>query len=422
MIDNNTNTVLAMDKIYFESPDSWEDELFDTTEYAMELDKRNAVLEGISVYLKIDTNDVKSIVKELNDRYRKMGIAEGVPKSVKNWIAGTPVNPAYRANLYNLCLALKMDLEKTKIFFLKNYMTIPFNYKDRVDAIYYYGISHELDYRAIKGLLDEFESIDEISGSSDDDTAMVGGYISEIDDLNKFKEYLKQHTYSKDAQYNTAIQEINNLILADAKLAEIERGLKPELIKAYEDKDANQYEETALVRGNDKKNQINIAGLLYVIYGYDNQERYTNHKTKIAKCEYLPKAFRENFPNDIEFSRIMHKDASPDVYRKAIIILKFYNFFCSNLVMSIYETDSVSEKTKKKMTLEEYWERDPEDIEADLDDFYYETSKLLAKCGFVQMYARNPFDWLMLYCAKSTDPLDTLRELLMQRYTDMDED
>ena len=89
--------------------------------------------------------------------------------------------------------------------------------------------------------------------------------------------------------------------------------------------------------------------------------------------------------------------------------------------MSIYETDLITEKTRKKISLEEYRERDVDDIEADLEDFYYETSKLLAKCGFVQMYARNPFDWLILYCAKSTDPLDTLRELLMQRYIDMDE-
>ena len=89
--------------------------------------------------------------------------------------------------------------------------------------------------------------------------------------------------------------------------------------------------------------------------------------------------------------------------------------------MSIYGTDQVSDKSKKIMSIQEYRERDSEEIEKDLDDFYIETSNTLAKCGFVQMYARNPFDWLILYCAKSTDPLDAFRELLMQRYTDMDE-
>ena len=103
MFDDNTNTVSAIDRIYEEDPDSWEEDLFDSTEYAMELDRRNPVLEGICKYLKLDEKDNKGIIKELNKKYREMGIDDGVPKSVKNWISGTPANPAYRANLYNLC-------------------------------------------------------------------------------------------------------------------------------------------------------------------------------------------------------------------------------------------------------------------------------------------------------------------------------
>lgn len=32
MIENNKNTTMAMDKIYFEDPTDWEDYLFDSTE------------------------------------------------------------------------------------------------------------------------------------------------------------------------------------------------------------------------------------------------------------------------------------------------------------------------------------------------------------------------------------------------------
>lgn len=421
MIVDNTKTVLAMDKIYFESPESWEEGLFDSTEYAMELDSRNPVLEGVCNRLGINNTEIKIIIKELNKRYRAIGIEEGVPKSVKNWLSGTPVNPAYRTNLYNLCLALELNLEETIEFFLKNYLTIPFNYKDRIDAIYFYGISNQLNYHTIKEMIIEFGDDDNQITKSDEKTEMIGGNIAEIDDLEIFKEYLKQHTYSKKDQYNTAVKEINDLIIENARYAEIERCLKPELKKAREDKEGNLGTVSSLFRNSDKDNNINIAGLLYIIYGYDNQDRYSSHKAKISKCESLPKAFRENFPNDIEISRIIRKEASPDVYRKAIIIMKFYNYFCSNLIMSIYGTDQVSDKLKKIMSIQEYRERDSEEIEKDLDDFYIETSNTLAKCGFVQMYARNPFDWLILYCAKSTDPLDAFRELLMQRYTDMDE-
>lgn len=76
MIDNREETVLAMDKIYFESPDAWEDELFDSTEYAMDLDKRNPVLEGVIKHLELeayieDDAVVKAATKELNKRYRE---------------------------------------------------------------------------------------------------------------------------------------------------------------------------------------------------------------------------------------------------------------------------------------------------------------------------------------------------------------
>lgn len=112
MFDNNTKTEMAMDTIYFEDPASWGEDLFDSTEYAMELDKRNPVLEGVIERLKdlnicIDMEDKKGLIKELNRRYRQIGISEGLPKSVKNWLEGTPVNPSYRANLYNLCIALE---------------------------------------------------------------------------------------------------------------------------------------------------------------------------------------------------------------------------------------------------------------------------------------------------------------------------
>lgn len=96
---------------------------------------------------------------------------------------------------------------------------------------------------------------------------------------------------------------------------------------------------------------------------------------------------------------------SADTIRKTLIIFKFYNFFCSEL--------------NNYSSFKEYYERygeDEEEINEVLDDFYWETSALLEKCGFVQLYARNPFDWLILFCAKSLDPMDSLRELLRARW------
>lgn len=423
MIENNKYTVMAMEKIFDGGMDDWEVEgyLFDSTEYAMELDRRNPVLEGVverlnQLDVQVTCEDKKEIVKEINSRYINMGIGEGVPRTVRNWISGTPVNPAYRENLYNLCMALEMNTEQVKAFFLKNYMTIPFNFKDRVDAIYYYGISRSLSYVEILQLLSEFKDDEDRNSDCFENTRLIGNYIMEIDDIEVFREYLRYNSYGRKKQYETAANAIVDLAVENAGYAEKERSLslRDGLRRKKESKHGDLLSEPIILKEN---KAVNYKALLFVIYGYDNQERYANKKAKMSKCEYLPKAFRENFPNDQEFSRIVNREASPDVYRKALMIMKFYNFFCSSMLEYMYGTDKPEEKDKK--TWDDYLERDDEDITADWEDFRDETGLLLSQCGFEQMYARNPFDWLMLYCAKSTDPMQTFRDLLAYRFIDM---
>lgn len=423
MIENNANTVLAMERIYFEDPTEWEDYLFDSTEYAMELERRNPVLEGVverlqQLGVQVGEEDKKTIVKELHARYIDMGIKDGIPKAVKNWLAGTPVNPAYRENLYNLCLSLGMNEDETRVFFLKRYMTIPFNYKNRIDAVYYFGIRHGRNYLQIRDLLLEADVLDFEDARDTVLTQEVCQDITEIEDDKIFMEYLRVHSFGKHTQFQTANNELEELGRKNAQLATVERRLKHYLTRDKRREDGSSYDELKLIKQGKENEHVDYKLLLYIIYGFDNQERYKQKKTKIAKCEYLPKMFRENFPNDQEFARISMRDASPEVYRKALVIMKFYNFFCSGMINFLYGKSNPEDDESVINTMDEYLDRDPDEINEDLDDFYYETSALLAKCGFVQLYARNPFDWLILYCAKSTDPMDTLRELLTVRYTD----
>ena len=86
-----------------------------------------------------------------------------------------------------------------------------------------------------------------------------------------------------------------HLSVENAGYAEIERTLKIGLMREKENKKGELLSESIILK-DDKT--VNFKALLFVVYGYDNQERYANKKTKISKCEYLPKAFRENFPND----------------------------------------------------------------------------------------------------------------------------
>ena len=88
MIENSKYTIMAMEKTYTERTTDWEDYLFDSTEYAMELDGRNPVLEGIvdrlnQLGVQVCKEDKKIIMKELKKRYICMGIQGNVLEGIK---------------------------------------------------------------------------------------------------------------------------------------------------------------------------------------------------------------------------------------------------------------------------------------------------------------------------------------------------
>ena len=436
MIDDNTKTSLVWEQMYDmsgEYDDNLED-LLDNTKYAFELNERKPVLEGVVEKLNklgcdVNIDDTDEIICELKKRYKAAGIEGGCPKAVQqNWIRkGTTVNPSVnRENLYNLCLALDMGLDETREFFLKNYMTIPFNYKNRIDAIYFYGISNGMNYEQIKSLLSELQSESDFAVNGyTNNTKCLGDYIGEIDDLETFKSFIRENTFSKDQQYSTAIHTILEMELENAEYANIERYLGHAPTK-YVGEEYENRSESNLIRVDNGGKRVNRKALLFTIYGYDNQERYRIVKeekenaeyegikapTTLFDCSSLPKKFRSCFLNDQQYSLVANKKGSPDLYRNALIIMKFYNFYCARLITDVYGTDKPKDYYLKNNYKPYAKERNKTEIQYDLDDFYYETSAALAECGFEQMYVRNPFDWMILYCANSVDPLNTLRLLL----------
>ena len=394
---------------YAQSTDVWADEIFNDTEYAMDLDRRNVILEGVQnrlhdLGIHYDDSDIRSILKDLNDRYKAIGISGGIPKSVSNWIKdGIPANPApaYRENLYNMCMALDMSLQETEEFFWKYYMTIPFNFKDRIDAVYYYGLKQRKSYAEIKQMLQTIKSLPNEDSQADKSTYMVQMNLKEIEDDDKLIEYLKEHTFTKEKQFQTARAEIERLLTSNATIA------KKETVARKEGLDDGRSHHKIL--GDDSR--VNTNELLRIIYGFDNQSYYFGENKglqRMAKCPTLPERFRKSFPRNQEFSDIRNGTASAETYRKAIVIMKFYNYFGEQILPYL--------GVKSDKPIADYLDRPIEDSKDDFEEFLQECSATLEKCGFVAIYPKNPFDWLVLYCAHCKDPLDCFRNLLVERY------
>ena len=338
-------------------------DVIDGIERAIELSDRPAFLEGLSERLTglgtpCTVSDTEIMLSEVKRRFKDM-LDKTCPKAVENWIRGGQTGLTNRRNNYDLCYALEMDFKQTSAFFIKNFLTIPFNSKSKDDAIYLYCIYHQKPYSTAAMMLDKANCF-VTQENSHTQTSQISRFIFENDDDEKFMQYLSAHCYEKEQQFQVARELINGYI--------------------------NKVKENILVKGETgaldilspkRLNSLTIAELLGQIY---------QHSGRKVKDRKLPRQFTESLPNDVNLGKIINGDSvTYEILRKALMLFNLYDFYNG--------TENSDEDTTRKNLL----------------DFYDEVNDNLYKCGFAPIYEQHPFDCLLLYCANSYDPILTLQ-------------
>lgn len=322
---------------------------------AIELDRRPAFLEGLSARLcelgfGCTPEDKTAMLAEIRRRYKAV-LGKTCPKTVCKWVEGTPPSDKNRRNNYELCCALEMDCRQTTAFFQKCFLTVPWVCRNRVDAVFLYCIYHGKPYSDAAKMLDETAGFvpRENAGTA---TAQIFQTILECEDDGRFLDYLSTHCYGEKQQFSTAREHIL-------------RELEP--VRAYILKT-----EFDRVLSPDRLNSLIVTELL----GYRYQA-----VNKKAERHKLPKRFTESLPNDVTLGDIVNGEkASCETLRKTLMLLHFFNFYCS----AANDNDTVT---------------------GNLLDFYDELNGELFRCGFAPIYERHPFDCLLLYCANTLDPI-----------------
>ena len=325
---------------------------------ALELDSQPIFLEGLAKRLcelgTICTKDDKQIMlAEVKRRFKQL-LGKSCPKAVDKWVQGTPPGVTSRCNQYDLCYALEMNEQQVHIFFEKYYLSIPFNVKSRIDAVYFYCFVHQKPYSAVTEML-EASSGFVPQENAHTATSQIATMIQSTDDDDRFMEYLSKHCYGNKQQFQLARQCINREI---------------EIIKETLSNDPTKYVN---------KNRAN-SGVIAELLGYRYQ---SPDRKKLGKK--LPKRFTESLINDETLGKIIRgEQATYETLRKALMLLKFYSFYS--------EANNTDEVT----------------INGNLLDFHDELNNLLCACGFARLYERHPFDCLLLYCANTSDPIVAL--------------
>lgn len=367
------NTVFERDVLFSLKGIKW-GKNFDINENTYpieELRDNNIFLEGVSSYLGIEVDDTNAIVFEMKTRYNDKGME--FTKTIRQWLQGKKKpsqSQAKRHNCYDFCIALGMNINETFEFMFKHFQIMPFYYKNRIDAIYYYCILHNKNYETIVKMRD----IANTFPATNDETIhteYMGRKISEIDNDDEFLNYLKHYCYDDEHQFATARRIILELLDKCKELAD-----------------------------------VNVdSQLLMSMTGYNNQigrPEVGGRADKGISKSLFPPEFTTSFPDDNVLCKIRNgKKISDEALRKLLILLSFYYYYKSR--------DKAIGRAKIDADL----------IKESRAEFCAECDGKLAECGYVQLYPRNLYDWHILCCANSEYPIEALKSLIKQQYANV---
>ena len=389
---DGSQTQAAYDDLYsfdFREDESGEQEerLLQTEEYFQELENDRRFQDKVqdrAVDLGYTGTTNEELITFLVQRCRQaeVGLSR---QTITNWIKQNAPTGSGRENVYRLCFALSMNERETAEFFLKAFLERPFQFKSVRECVYYYCLKNGMSFTYANALIERVEqSPAQSSPFPDDNTAKIEQEVTSFRSEERLVRYLSENRSGFETRNQTAICEIKRLLEVCYKIATREKPLLEE----------------------DGKKVKNADALLQVIYGY--AERKTEIDASGMRCKAIPisiskskfpKAIRENFPRRQQIENILKGKIqdSYDSIRKALIVLKFYSFYGQKCV----------KKYEAHMS-------DPYEAEGDdtFDEFTDELNGCLYKCGFAQMYWRNPFDWMIGYCAFSGHPLVVFRDLI----------
>lgn len=375
--------------------------------YFEELEPGALFREGIDGWLcklgyDSSMDDPKKKVAFLQAQFEKNGVAPVSNATLTNWLTrvdknGKPAAPSTnqqnRENIFRLCFALEMDGADTAVFLLKSCLCRPFNYKNTDEAVYFYCLSKGLRYGDARRIITRVEEAQKSVPEGNVCTEQIGQELEIMRDEDDLVEYLTTHTYTKEKWHYSARNEIKDLLKSCKELARYDTG--------------NDFVDVGLEEASEKKSAVRgNDSLLNTIYGFRASVRKGDDGLS-AKNDYdFPEFLRDNWISKQSLYNVMNgKNVSDEVYRKALIILSFYNFYAALYkekgLWAHYAEFDADEKFEKCSCANEF--------EAELDE-------RLESCGYSQLYKRNPFDWFILHCAAFPNPLRYFRETLADYY------
>ena len=341
------------------------------------------------------------------------------PATVKDWVSGKrtpdPANENSREKMYQLCFALHADEIKTVWFFEHVFFSKCFDYHRPNELVYKFCISHGMDYSVALSMINRIKT----ESVADPVNVMTMLIRKDTDDFNTSEQlidYINSNA-GRFARWNvTAKNEIKQLrsMLMDEKCRDSDE-LVRKLMRSG--KSVREYLPrcSLLIRWKlsdpycleDAFSGLQLDSVDFLLKAVMGTADGITKRSEYA--DVIPDAVKKSFPNKKSLSDILDdsKNASYVSVRKALVFLKFVHFWCNEELVrrdSKFASDpcaAYSSTASANMSQKDLF-----------DTFIDEMNEMLLRCGYAELFAGNPFDWLFMYSATRDFPLSFLGDFI----------
>lgn len=365
-------------------------------------------------YLKDNFRSFSEGLKTLIKRCTGKNMEKGVPPFLRNALSAIGVeysdrtlrkwcndeSKPKRSAAFHICFALNATFDDTVWFFEHVYFERAFNCHTIEEAVYYYCIKHGYDFAHANHLLSQISSIpvDENIPMDFYPTQEIQMDLDSCEDDDMLLHYFSQNKaifYRWNQTAKEYLMHLTSKIKGDeAKKPLYKQIMKNPLLFPRKREDfigfSLLFGEFYFYHGSDEygwdlylmnKDLTSDSFMFYRIFEIDfSKQRATNASA--------PEAVVSSLMNESIFKvNISDTSTNYDTIRKQLILLKFYEFWASAKIGLVQVKESEQYK-----------------------QFTEEIGEMLTQCGYGNLYAGNPFDWLFLWASTTGDPLSSLRD------------
>lgn len=402
---------------------------FDAINYLKNPQNFRPFNQGIKELLYRHGYDSDNSIKAMTDYlyFKLYSIGSSTTKStVESWLNGThrpKIEAGYRKQVYEICFSLNLSLDDTVWFFNHVYYDRAFNCHTIDESVYYYAFKNGISYKESLNIIKQISEIKSEHVSiilQPNYTQFIQNHLNEISSIEELISFLSLNKESFNSwnisAYKTLSSLFQSLIPSTAGKKDIDN-----LIRTIKRKNTTHglinnpianhewhiiMQEFFSLYTTDSKDvsdilmnlkNVNICSNNFVLNWILYQRTKADSddvKTESRNLKSLPYIVRNNFPSKKTMSDVLCEEKvsyskSYDSIRKMIILLYFYRFWCD-----IYLHGSNIEEISLS------------------DIFIDEVNDLLYQCGYENLFAGNPYDWLFLTSAQADSPLVYFRSCI----------